>query len=391
MSLDRQAEGPVALLARLARPYAGAIVAMVGLSAVSVALAMVGPRLVGVAIDEGIPPARAGDCLPLARTGALLAAAAVLAGLVTALGRRRVGQVGQAMVYDLRQQVNTAFQRLPIAYHERWSSGLVISRLTADVDTVADLLGTALNQALASLLTCLGLVVAMLLLDLPLAGVVVACVVPGALLAVWFARRITPVRRAQRDAIAETTATVVETLGGIRAVQSYRAEHVHARLFGAGAEALRRIQLRVSTLNAVFWPALELSLGLAAVAVVVVGGYRVVSGSMPIGTLAAFVLYVGMFFAPLATAPYILDAVQTAAAAMRKVTELLAGDDSVPEPTHPVPLPAPIRARSPSTASISPTGPARGRRSRGCRWCCAPARWSRCWALPGPGSRPSPS
>jgi ATP-binding cassette subfamily B protein len=310
---------------------------------VSVALAMAGPRLVGMAIDGGIPPARAGDYLPLLRTGALLAAVAVLAGLVTAVGRRRVGQVGQAMVYDLRRDVNGAFQRLPIAYHERWSSGVIISRLTADVNTISDLLGVALNEALSSLLTCLGLVVAMLSLDLPLAGMVLACVVPGGLLAVWFARRLTPVRGAERDAIADTTARVVETLGGIRAVQAYRSEHVHAALFRTAAGALRRIGLRVAALNAVFWPVLELSLGLAAVAVVLVGGYRVIGGSMQIGALAAFVIYVGMFFGPLASAPYVLDAVQTAAAATRKIAELLAGDDSVPEPSRPVPLPVPVR------------------------------------------------
>lgn len=272
------------LLLKLIRPYREGIALLLGLAVLQVTLSAAGPWLVGVAIDAGLPAARDSRPGPLIGAGVAIACCAAASLVLNRVWRRRAGAVGQFIVFDLRRALFEKLQRLSLSFHEQMSSGRVISRLTADIDTVNALFGVTLTGLLQAVLNVLVMTVAMLLLDVGLAAVTLAALLPIAALTWWMVRRVAPTYRNQRTAVADMTVQVVESLNGIRAVQSFGRERRNDDLFSGQAEELRRIDSRILLLHGIFWPALELIFGLAALVVVVVGGMRVASGAFLSGS-----------------------------------------------------------------------------------------------------------
>lgn len=337
------ARGSGRLLLTLVRPHRGGVALLLGLAVVQVTLSAAGPWLVGRAIDTGIPSARAGREGPLVAVGLAIAACAAVSLVLNRVWRRRAGTIGQLIVVDLRHALFAKLQRLSLSFHERMSSGRVISRLTSDIDTVNALFGVTLTGLLQAVLTIAVITAAMLLLDVGLALVTLAALLPIAALIWWTVRRVTPAYRLQRTAVADMTVQLVESLNGIRAVQAFRRERRNEEVFSERTEELRRVATRILVLQGLFWPALELIFGLAALAVVVVGGLRVAAGDLPIGVLAAFILYVSQFFTPVSGMAFFIDALQSALAALEKIAEVLDEEPAVAEPRRPAALPAPVR------------------------------------------------
>ncbi|MBT8163018.1 MULTISPECIES: ABC transporter ATP-binding protein [Arthrobacter] len=338
-----QTSSPVRMLVALARPYRRSLALLLLVSVVVVALQLAGPRLVAVGIDAAVRPASRGDYWPLAEIALALLAAGALTWVLTVVSRRGIGRVGEAVTYDLRCKVDGEFARLPIAYHERWSTGLIISRLTADVDTVSDLFANVLSGLLTSTLMCLGVVAAMLLLDPIVAGVVIASILPALVLTTWRVRRMAPTRIAERDAIAQVTADAVEPLGAVAVVQSLGTEPWHAHEFGRSSERLQKISRRIVATMSTYYGTIEAATQLAGIVALTVGALRVMSGSLPLGALAAFILYVGMLFGGLRSTSFVLDSMLTAFAAARKIADFLDGEQSVPESSDPIAPPLPLR------------------------------------------------
>ncbi len=336
------AGGAQPLLLSLLRPHRRAVALLLSLAVLQVTLSAAGPWLVGLAIDVGVPAARDGRTGPLVAAGLAIAGCAVASLVLNRVWRRRAGVIGQHVVFDLRHTLFGKLQQLSLAFHEQMSSGRVISRLTADIDTVNALFGVTLTGLLQAVLTLAVVTVAMLLLDVGLALVTLAALLPIAALLWWTVRRVAPVYRGQRAAVADLTVQLVESLNGIRAVQAFRRERRNEDQFGVRTEELRRVDSRILLLQGLFWPALELIFGLAALVVVVVGGFRVASGSLPVGVLAAFILYVSQFFSPVTGMAYFIDALQSAFAALDKIAEVLDSEPSVPEPRRPAALAAPV-------------------------------------------------
>lgn len=329
------------LLRSLLRPVAGPAWGTVALVVAAQAAQVAGPALVAVAIDRGLPAMRDGDPVPLLLAAGGYLVTAVLGGVLTAAVVRAAARVSQAILLDLRRRVFRHTQLLSLEFHERYTSGRIISRQTSDLDAVRELLDGGITTLASSALAMVLTAVSLLLLDWPSGVVLLIAVVPGVLLTRWFQARSQAQYRKQRTAAARLIVRFVETMTGIRAVQAFRRERPVAGDYGRLSEEYRGASAEGIRLNGVFDSGLTLIGNVTVAAVLLVGGLRVLDGGLEVGVLAAAVLYAKRFFSPLTQIGMFYNSFQSATAALEKLAELLAEEPSVPEPAHPVRLPSP--------------------------------------------------
>jgi ATP-binding cassette subfamily B protein len=329
-----------ALLGSLLGPHRRAVWLATGAVVVSNAAAMAIPYLVGVGIDRGIPAVRRGDVTTLGVIVAAMAGCAVLQAVLFRAFLVMAGRIGQDAVLDLRERVFRHFQRLSLAFHERYTSGRMISRLTSDLDAINALLDTGLDTLATAVLSIFSVAVILLVLDLPLGLVTMATFVPLVAISRWYQRRSSAAYRRTRDAIALVIVHFTESLRGIRAVQAFRREPRNNELFGELNGAYRRAMTRSFQLLTIYWPSIRLIGNVTTAVVLLYGGLRVIDGAMPVGVLAAFVLYLRRFFEPMGDVSQFYDSCQAAAAGLEKLAGVLDEAPGVPEPERPVPAPA---------------------------------------------------
>jgi ABC-type multidrug transport system fused ATPase/permease subunit len=303
--------------------------------------ALTGPWLVGVAIDRGIPPLLHGGHLgPLILSVAGFVAAVLLQAVTTRAFIFEMGRIGETFVIELRRRLFAHFQRLPVAFHEHYTSGRVISRQVSDIDSISDLFNDGLDALVSAVLSLVLVGIGMLLLDWPLALVVLAGFGPLAGLTIWFRRESATAYRRTRETIAQVIVHFVETFGGIRAVQAFRREDRNQEIFAGLNAGYAQASRRSSRLLAVYSPGITLVGNVATGVVLCYGGLRVLDGDIKVGVLATFLLYLGRFFDPLQDLSQFYNSFQSAAAALEKISGVLDEPPAVPEPAVPVPLPA---------------------------------------------------
>jgi ABC-type multidrug transport system fused ATPase/permease subunit len=331
------------LLGELVRPYKRQIIGVLLLVIGQVCTTMAAPWLIGLAIDKGMPQAVQGHYRTLAQlTGALLVAAAT-SGLLQWLFLRRSGTIGQAILFDLRRKVFDHSQRLSVSWHEKFTSGRVISRLTSDVDTLRELLDASLDGLLLAVLNIAVISVLMLVLDPWLALIALTAFVPLFFLFRWFSTRSTVAFRRTRESIALLIVQFVETFNGIRAVQAFRREKRNEAIFAKLNDDYRDANSTVFKLHMVFIPGVTLVGNVATVVVLFVGGVRVSGGGLELGVLTAFLLYLRQFYGPMEDVAIFFNSLQSATAALEKLARVLAERPSVPETPTPRTLPQPVR------------------------------------------------
>ncbi len=328
------------LLGSLLRPHRRAMIVIGLLLFVQNAAAMAGPYLVKVGIDRGIPPLQDG------RGGRLLTEVtiALLLAALLEYSTKRIflvmsGRVGQAVLLDLRTRVYAHFQKLSISFHETYTSGRVISRMTSDVDAIGELLNGGINELVIALLSVVTVAVILLTMDLPM-GLLTLLSFPFLLwISAWFRRNSALAYRRTREAVALVIVHFVESLGGIRAVQAFRREPRNDEIFDALNTDYRHANERAFKLVALFAPGIKL-IGNATIAVVMVyGASRVIGGDVEVGVLAAFLLYLRRFFEPMQELSMFYNSLQSATAALEKLSGVLEEEPSVPPAAQPVPLP----------------------------------------------------
>ncbi|WP_435796220.1 ABC transporter ATP-binding protein [Micromonospora chersina] len=329
-----------ALLRELLRPHRARLGLAVSLLLAQNAAAMAGPYLVMLGIDRGIGPLRAGDPGPL-----VAVAAAFVVATGTEYATRRAflalaARIGQAVLLDLRQRVYGHFLHLDVGFHERYTSGRMVSRLTSDLDSIAELVDGGIDRLVMAALSVLSVAGILLWLDLPLAAVTLLAFPFLFALSRWFARASAGAYRRTREAVALVIVHFVESLRGIRAVQAYRREPRNQRIFAAVNDDYRQASLRAFRLIAVYSPGIRLIGNLTAAAVLGYGGWRVLGGRTEVGVLAAFLLYLRRFFEPMEELSQFYNALQSATAALEKLAGVLDERPAVAEPERPVPLPA---------------------------------------------------
>ena len=329
------------LLGELVRPHRRALWGLLAVIVVQNLAWLAGPLLIGIGIDVAVPALVHGDPWPLVWiVGGMLAAAGLEAGLRFAFITWS-GRVGQAVLLELRRRVFRHVQRLPLAFHERYTSGKTISRLTSDVEALAELLDEGLDNLVTAMFSVLTIGVVLVVLDPPL-GLVALLGFPFLFwVARWFQRNSTAAYRRTRETIAALIVQFTETFGGIRAVQAFRREPRNDELYAALNEDNREAHDRAFWLIAVFVPAVTLIGNLVTVAVLGYGALRVMDGALAVGTLVSFLLYLRRFFDPLQDVAMFYNSYQSATAALEKLSGVLEEEPTVPEPSDPVPLPEP--------------------------------------------------
>ncbi|MBN1174880.1 MAG: ABC transporter ATP-binding protein [Micromonosporaceae bacterium] len=329
------------LLGSLLRPHRRPLLAAVLLLLAQNAASMAGPYLVKIGIDQGIPPLTESprDLTVMATVACLF----VLVTIVEYVGKRGFlllcGRIGQTVLLDLRQRVFDHFQRLSIGFHERYTSGRMVSRLTSDMDSITELVTGELDVLILSGLSVVSVAGMLLWLDPPLAAVTMLSFPFLLVLSRWFQSASARAYRKTREAVAMVIVHFVESLDGIRAVQAFRRERRNSEIFDAVNDDYRQANLTAMRLIAVLSPGIKLIGNLTLAVGLTYGGYRAMHGQMAVGVLAAFLLYLRRFFEPMQELSQFYNSLQSAAAALEKLAAVLGERPSVTEPARPTPLP----------------------------------------------------
>jgi ABC-type multidrug transport system fused ATPase/permease subunit len=315
----------VSTLARLTAPYKGrtALAILSLLAATLTALAP--PYLAKVAIDEGIR-GRDLDLLTVV-IGVMLVAG--VANLVTSAAQTYfTGWTGERILADLRNRLFRHLQRLSLGFYERNRAGVIISRLTNDVDALDQLVTDGVSSLLRNTLTLGGTTIILFLLDWRLALATIT-VIPFLVLATrWFRSRSSRAYAQVRERLGLVTATLAEDIAGMRVVQAYTREERNQRQFEDVNTHYREANQQTVVLNGLYFPFVDLLSSIATAIVLGYGGYLVLEGQTTAGTLFAFILYVSNFFDPVQDLSQLYNTFLAAVAALDKIMDVM---DEEPE------------------------------------------------------------
>ncbi|MFN2612849.1 MAG: ABC transporter ATP-binding protein [Solirubrobacterales bacterium] len=307
-------------LLSLLRPYRLQVALMFGALIVSTAAGLAPPYLAGKAIDSGI---QAHDLNALNIIVAVFIAAALIDWLGGYLQTYLVGWVGQRALQDLRQRIFAHVQSQSIGFFTRQRPGVLISRMTNDVQALDQLVTDGIVTLFQSTLTLVGVVVILLALNVKLALVTFLTFPLLMIASIAFRIIAADAYRITRERIAEVTAYLQESLSGIRVVRSFGKEKEHIGQMATLNEANRAANMKTVYLNATYFPAVELLSAIATGVILFYGGYQVLDGNVEIGVLVAFVGYLQQFFDPIQSLSQLYTTYQQGMAALDKIFDLL--------------------------------------------------------------------
>ncbi|MFG2778357.1 ABC transporter ATP-binding protein [Streptomyces prunicolor] len=303
------------------------------------AAVQVGPLLVAYAIDRAVPAFRKDDHGPLIAVGAGYLLCALISGGLQYAFIGASARVNQDVLLDLRGRIFRHAQALSIDFHERYTSGRLISRSTTDIEALRELLSEGLQELITVILSFVYISAMLLWLDLGLGAVAVASFVPLYLLVRVYQRRAVRVYAVRSTAIARVIVKFVETMNGIRPVRAFRREDVNDADFRVLNQQHERSNGDALLEMARYVTGSRLVANTAVAVIVLWGATRVADGSLELGVLAAAVLYLRRLYDPIDRLGMFLNSYQSAAASLEKIAGLLAQTPSVPEPSTPVQLP----------------------------------------------------
>lgn len=328
-----------ALLRSLLAPLRARVAVTTLLLLLQQAVVQAGPLLVAYAIDRAVPAFRAQDHGPLIAVGAGYLGCALAAGGLQFAFVAAAARVSQDVLLDLRGRIFRHAQALSVDFHERYTSGRLISRSTADVESLRELLDEGLQELVTVILSFVYISAMLLWLDLGLGSVAVASLVPLYALVRWYRRRAGRVYRARSTAVAAVIVKFVETMNGIRPVRAFRREAANDADFGVLNRRHERVNGDALLEMARYVTGSRLVANTAVASIVLWGAYRVADGTLALGVLAAAVLYLRRLYDPIDRLGMFLNSYQSAAASLEKIAGLLAQTPSVPEPVAPRQLP----------------------------------------------------
>ena len=308
-------------LLELLRPYRRRVVVMFAVLLVGTAAGLAPPYLAGRAIDSGI---KNHDLSALDVIAILFVASALINWLATWAQTYLVEWIGQRALQDLRLQIFTHLQKLSIGFYSRNKAGVVISRLTNDVEALDQLVTDGVVTLFSAGLTLIGTAAILLALDVRLA-LITFLIFPVLFVGSLVFRIVSAeAYRLTREKIAFVTAYLQETLSGIRVVRAYSQERRHMSQFAELNEENRTANMKTVYLNAAYFPSVEFLSAVATAVLLLYGGHQVVTGAgVTIGVLASFVFYLQSFFDPIQQLSQLYTTYQAGMAALDKVFELL--------------------------------------------------------------------
>jgi len=308
---------------------------LVGLALVAAdaVASLVLPAAIRVGVDDGI----------LRHDGKLILLAAGIALTVTLIDWvisiyqvRVTGRTGERILYSLRIKLFAHLQRLGLDFYEKEMGGRIMTRMTTDVDALSTFVQTGLATAVVSVLSFFGVLIALLVINLPLALVVLTVlpvVVVGTLI---FRKKSSTAYQIARERVGAVNADLQENVAGIRVAQAFRREDRNSRHFADLSDNYRVARIRSQRYIATFFPLIALVSDVATALVLGYGSTRVQSGLLTAGALIAFMLYVNMFFSPVQQLSQVFDAYQQAVVGLRRISELLRTPTSTPQAANPI-------------------------------------------------------
>lgn len=328
-------ERSMALLRQMLRPHRGAL----ALSIISVLLvsgsSAVAPILIARVLDSSIEPLKQGDASVLLTLLVFFVAATAVTAIFSWVNVAYTVRVSLGVVVYLRKRVFRHAQSLSVSFHERYTSGKVISRLTSDIDTVRSFLDSGISQLAITLLSMVISAVAIFLLDWRIGLFMLVMGVPIYFLTRWFQKTAVPVFRTMRTESAHLTSRFVETFTGIRAVKAFGAEAQMRTEYAQASERYRLAVMDSIKIFGIYSPVLMLLGNVFIAGALVLGGYAVLGGTMQIGTLLALVIYANRVFEPVMQLSEFYNMFQSAMSALEKLSSFLAEEPEVAEPEHP--------------------------------------------------------
>ncbi|MFD7526875.1 ABC transporter ATP-binding protein [Streptomyces sp. NPDC059849] len=328
-----------ALLRSLLRPHKARVVVAALLLLVQQAAVQAGPLLVAYAIDSAVPAFRDERYGPLIAVAVGYALCSSAAGGMQYAFIRTSYRLNQDVLLDLRGRIFRHAQALSVDFHERYTSGRLISRSTTDVESLRELLSEGLQELIGVVLSFVSISLMLLWLDFGLGALAVLSLVPLYLLVRRFQRRAGVLYSGRSTAIAAVIVKFAETMNGIRPVQAFRREPVNDAHFEDLNNTHRWANGSAMLEMARYVVGSRLVANTAVAGIVLWGAYRVASGTLALGVLAAAVLYLRRLYDPIDRLGMFLNSYQSAAASLQKIAGLLAQTPSVPEASDPRELP----------------------------------------------------
>ncbi len=315
-SRARNLRGLLALLGPYKRRCAVTVIALV----VGTAASLAPPLLAKLAIDRGI---HRHDVSTLVVVVVAFLAAAALVWVMTYSQTYLVGWVGQRVLSDLRVRIFKHLQSLPIGFYESRPAGVLISRMTNDVEALENLVTDSVVTLFQAGLTLVGTIAILLVLDVKLA-LLTFCVFPLLIAgSIWFRLVSAGAFRRTRETIGAITAYLQETLSGIRVVRSFGQETVHEARFAEFNEENCEANMVTVRLNAAYFPTVEMLSGVAISLIILYGGYQAIDGAITVGTVVAFVALLSNLFEPIQQLSQLYTTYQSGMAALEKIFQLL--------------------------------------------------------------------
>ena len=307
-------------LLALARPYRGRVALGIVTLLVATATALAPPYLAKLAIDQGIQHDNTGRLWEIV---AIFLGAGVLNWGSSYAQTYLTGWTGERMLADMRNRLFRHLQRLSLGFYERNRAGVVISRLTNDVEALDQLVTEGLTSLVQNSLTLLGTAVVLFILDWRLALATLAVLPPMSLATAWFRNRSAKAYRGVREKLGLVTASLAEDIAGMRVVQSYTRESVNQSRFADVNRQYRGANYETVRLNGIYFPTVDLLSGVATATVLGFGGWLVFGHSLTFGTLFAFIGYLSNFFDPVQQLSQLYNTFLSAVAALDKITDIL--------------------------------------------------------------------
>lgn len=332
---------------RFIRPWRRQLAFGFGLVALDAVASLAGPLLIRHGIDAGI------DADPQSMRAVWVASLAYLF-VVTAdffvmtFETFITGRTAERSLWSLRVKVFSHLQRLGLDYYDREMGGRIMTRMTSDIEALTSLLQTGLVTALVALLTCVGVGVALVVMDWRLALLAMIVMPPLAIATIWFRRRSGAAYDEARDKVAVVNADFQESLTDVRVAQAFTREDQNTKRVAGRSREYLGARLRAQQLVAIYFPFVEFLSGVAGAIVLAGGAAMVRDGTLATGTLIAFVLYLNLFFSPIQQLSQVFDTYQQARVALTRIGEVLSEPSSIPEaddPVHPGELTGGIELR----------------------------------------------
>ena len=330
-----RAADPAFTLRRLVRPVRRWLLLGLLLVGLDAAARLVLPALVRTGVDRGVTEGSAATLLVVSA-----AALALVLGdwAVSSASVRVAGRTGERLLYLLRVKTFAHLQRLGLDYYEREPAGRIMTRMTTDVDALSAFLQTGLATLVVSALTVSGVLVALVLLSPSLALVVLALLPVLAVATVVFRRLTVPLYAEGRERISAANAMLQEDVAGLRVVQAHTREERNRASFAARSREYLAVRLRAQRYMAFYFPLIVLLTDVAGALVLGLGADGLRDGTLTVGVLIAFFLYLDAFLSPVQQLSQVFDAYQQASVGLGRLRGLLATPTSTPQPADPVPV-----------------------------------------------------